>query len=212
MRGSRSKCTPASLIKRSIGFVRTCFVTIYAPRLLPRMFVLCSPSSESPRCYDFVHDTCANGTKLKVLTIEDELTRESLTIKVGRSLPAGQVVAVLAQLFTARGAPANLRSDNGPEFVAQQVKRYLAQEQVRTQYIEPGKPWQNGVAESFHGKFRDECLSREWFINLADARRVVAQYQRYYNEERPHSSLGYLTPVEFRQAYEAHHQARKANP
>lgn len=163
-------------------------------------------------CYDFVHDRCANGAKFKVLTVEDEFTRESLALEVGGSLPATRVVQVLARLFAERGAPEGLRSDNGPEFIAQQVKQYLQQAQVQTHYIEPGKPWQNGIAESFHGKLRDECLSREWFHNCAEATAIIARYQRYYNEERPPSSLGYLTPVEFRQMYEASRTTYHPNP
>jgi len=154
-------------------------------------------------CYDFVHDRCANGAVLKMLTIEDEFTRESLAVEVGGSLPAARVIAVLARLFLERGVPEGIRSDNGPEFVAQVVKDWLAEKGVQTHYIEPGSPWQNGIAESFNGKLRDECLSREWFKNRLEAAAVVARYRRYYNEERPHSSLGYQTPVEFRQAYDA---------
>lgn len=163
-------------------------------------------------CYDFVHDRCANGAKLKLLTIEDEFTRESLTIEVGGPLPAARVVQVLERLFVERGVPEGIRSDNGPEFIAQQVQHHLQQQQVTTHYIAPGKPWQNGMGESFHGKLRDECLSREWFRNRAEAVVAIAQYGRYYNEERPHSSLGYLTPVEFRQAYEAGRITCHPNP
>ncbi len=173
-----------------------------------------APSATCPTqvgCYDFVDDRCANGAKLKLLTVEDEFTRESLAIEVGGSLPARCVLQVLDRLFAERGAPAGMRSDNGPAFIAQQVKHHLQQKQVQTHYIEPGKPWQNGVAESFQGKLRDECLSREWFSNRAEAMVLIARYQRYYNEERPHSSLRYLTPVEFGQAYEAR-QTRHPNP
>lgn len=161
-------------------------------------------------CYDFVYDTCANGAALKMLTIEDEFTRESLALEVGGSLPAIRVIAVLARLFIERGVPEGIRSDNGPEFVAQAIKNWLAQQQVQTHYIEPGSPWQNGIAESFNGKLRDECLSREWFRNRKEAVVLVARYQRYYNEERPHSSLSYQTPLEFRQAYEAAQRASEA--
>ena len=154
-------------------------------------------------CYDFVYDVCANGAKLKMLTIEDEFTRESLAVEVGGSLPAVRVIAVLERLFEERGAPEGLRSDNGPEFVAGVIRNWLAQHAVQTHYIEPGRPWQNGIAESFNGKLRDECLSREWFQNRVEAAALVARYRRYYNEERPHSSLGYQTPLEYSQAYEA---------
>ncbi len=152
-------------------------------------------------CYDFVHDECANGAKLKILTLEDEFTRESLALEVGGSMTASAVVVVLSRVFAERGAPSGIRSDNGPEFIAEAVKNWLHEQQVQTHYIEPGSPWQNGIAESFNGKLRDECLSREWFKNRAEARVLLARYQRYYNEERPHSSLGYQTPAEFRQAF-----------
>jgi putative transposase len=163
-------------------------------------------------CYDFIHDQCANGAKLKLLTVEDEFTRESLAIEVGGSLPAARVLQVLEQLFAERGAPAGIRSDNGPEFIAQHVKQHLQDQAVQTHYIDPGKPWQNGLAESFHGKLRDECLNREWFGNRAEATAILRRYQRYYNEERPHSSLGYLTPSEFRQAYEVSRTTDQPNP
>ena len=162
-------------------------------------------------CYDFVYDVCANGAKLKMLTIEDEFTRESLAVEVGGSLPAVRVIAVLERLFEERGAPQSLRSDNGPEFVAGAIRNWLARHAVQTHYIEPGRPWQNGIAESFNGKLRDECLSREWFKNRVEAAALVAHYRRYYNEERPHSSLGYQTPLECRQAYEASEAVKLAD-
>lgn len=158
-------------------------------------------------CYDFVYDVCSNGAKLKMLTIEDEFTRESLAVEVGGSLPTVRVIAVLERLFEERSAPEGLRSDppsdNGPEFVAGAIQNWLTKNAVQTHYIEPGRPWQNGIAESFNGKLRDECLSREWFQNRVEAAALVARYQRYYNEERPHSSLDYQTPLECRLAYEA---------
>ncbi len=158
-------------------------------------------------CYDFVFDVCANGSQLKMLTVEDEFTRESLAVEVGGSLPASRVIAVLERLFAERGSPDQLRSDNGPEFVAQAIQQWLEKQGVKTIYIEPGKPWQNGLAESFNGKLRDECLSREWFKNRAEAVAVVACFRRYYNEERPHSSLNYQTPTEVRQKYEGQKKA-----
>lgn len=137
-------------------------------------------------CYDFVHDVCANGAKLKMLTLEDEFTRESLALEVGSSMPASAVLAVLSRVFAERGTPAGIRSDREPfgwwpEFIAEAVKSWLHRQQVQTHYIEPGSPWQNGIAESFNGKLRDECLSREWFKNRAEARVILARYQRYYN-------------------------------
>lgn len=163
-------------------------------------------------CYDFVHDRCANGTVLKMLTVEDEFTRESLAIEVGGSLPTARVLLVLERLFAERGVPQGIRSDNGPEFVARALKAWLTSKGVATHFIEPGSPWQNGIAESFNGKLRAECLNREWFANRAHAAALVARYRRYYNEERPHSSLNYLTPVEFRQAYEETQTTETTNP
>lgn len=152
--------------------------------------------------YDFVHDTCANGQRLKILTLTDEFTRESLAIEVATTIRATRVMAVLAQVFQQHGMPAYLRSDNGPEFVAQAVQRWLTAQQVQTAYIEPGSPWQNAFGESFNGRLRDECLNLEWFRNATEAKVVIAMWRRHYNEDRPHSSLDYQTPQEFRCAYD----------
>jgi putative transposase len=149
--------------------------------------------------YDFVEDRTLSGTRLKMLTVTDEFTRESLSIEVGTALTWMQVIEVLSGLFTRYGAPQFLRSDNGPEFIANALKAWLASQGTGTLYIEPGSPWQNGFAESFHGKFRDECLNAEVFVSVAEARVRVEAWRRLYNEERPHSSLGYKTPSEFKQ-------------
>jgi putative transposase len=148
--------------------------------------------------YDFVFDTCANGQTLKCLTIIDEFTRECLAIDVAGGIRSTRVLAVLAQLVSVHGAPQYLRSDNGPEFVAGAILRWLATAQIETAFIDPGKPWQNGADESFNGKFRDEYLSLQWFRNRVDARVGIEQWRRHYNDVRPHSSLGYLTPAEFK--------------
>jgi putative transposase len=148
--------------------------------------------------YDFVFDGCANGQKLKMLTVVDEWTRECLAIEVGARINSSKVLEVLSRLMSVHGQPQYLRSDNGPEFIARQVKNWLKRSGVETAYIEGGKPWQNGVNESFNGKLRDECLSLEWFKNRAEARVVIEQWRRHYNEGRPHSSLGYQTPAQFR--------------
>ena len=155
--------------------------------------------------YDFVHDSCANGQRLKILTVTDEFTRDSLAVEGETRLRARGVLKVLGRLIAERGAPEALRSDNGPEFVAQAVQRWLEARQVQTVYIAPGSPWQNGYGESFNGRLRDECLSLEWFRNLAEARVVIEAWRREYNEQRPHSSLGYQTPRDFRLAYERDH-------
>ena len=148
--------------------------------------------------YDFVFDTCANGQTLKCLTVVDEWTRESLAIDVAGGIRSGRVIEVLTQLVSVHGAPRYLRSDNGPEFVAGAILRWLLQAQIETALIEPGKPWQNATDESFNGKFRDEYLSLQWFRNRVDAKVGIEQWRRHYNEVRPHSSLGYLKPAEFK--------------
>ena len=147
--------------------------------------------------YDFVFDRCANGQQLKCLTVTDEFTKEGLAIDVDGRIRSPQVIEVLSRLVSARGAPAFLRSDNGPEFVSRAMLRWIVEQGIGTALIEPGKPWQNGVAESFNGKFRDECLSLEWFRSRAEAKVVIESWRRHYNAVRPHSSLGYLTPAAF---------------
>jgi len=149
--------------------------------------------------YDFVHDACANGQKLKCLTVIDEFTKVSLAIDVAGSIRSGRVIEVLSQLVSVHGAPKHVRSDNGPEFVSRAILRWASNEKIELALIDPGKPWQNGVDESFNGKFRDECLSLEWFRNRTEAKVVIEQWRRHYNEVRPHSSLAYRTPNEFMQ-------------
>jgi putative transposase len=148
--------------------------------------------------YDFVHDHCLNGTPLKVLTVIDEFTREGLAIAVATSMPSERVRAVLAGLFVQHGAPTYLRSDNGPEFIAQALRAWLAHQHTATLYIDPGCPWQNGYGESVGGTVRDECLNLYAFASVVEARVILERYRREYNEERPHSSLGYRTPAQFK--------------
>ena len=147
--------------------------------------------------YDFVFDTTSDSRTLKFLSLIDEFTRECLAIKVERRLPAKAVIEVLEQVFAERGMPEYLRSDNGPEFVAKAIQRWLTKRQVKTHYIEPGSPWQNAYGESFNGKFRDECLNMEVFYSLAEATTIAEMWRQSYNSERPHSSLAYQTPAEF---------------
>lgn len=149
--------------------------------------------------YDFVFDRCANGQQLKCLTIVDEFTHECLAIDVAGSIRSGRVIEVLSRLVSVHGGPRYLRSDNGPEFVSRAVLKWLTDTNINTAHIDPGKPWQNGTNESFNGKFRDECLSMEWFRNRIDAKITIEHFRRQYNEIRPHSSLKQLTPVEFKQ-------------
>ena len=145
--------------------------------------------------YDFVFDTAANGQQVKCLTVVDEGTRESLAIDVGGSIRSRRVIEVLSRLVSERGPPTTPRSDNGPEFVSRALLAWIVSEGIRTGLIESGKPWQNGTCESFNGKFRDECLSVEWFRSREEARAVIEQWRKHYNDDRPHSSLGNLTPA-----------------
>ncbi|WAM25162.1 IS3 family transposase [Myxococcus sp. NMCA1] len=146
--------------------------------------------------WDFVHDMCANGQKLKCLTVVDEHSRECLAIDVAGRISARRVIEVLSRLVAVHGPPEYLRSDNGPEFIAKALRRWLEGNGIQTAYIAPGKPWQNGTNESFNGRFRDECLSAEWFSTRREAVVLIEAWRRDYNEKRPHSSLGYKTPAE----------------
>jgi len=145
--------------------------------------------------YDFVEARTSDGRKLRFLNILDEFTRECLSIDVARSLTSEDVLCRLAELFITRGLPDYIRSDNGSEFTAKVVREWLAWLGVKTLYIEPGSPWENGYIESFNGKFRDEFLNRELLDTLLEARVLTAQWRRHYNTERPHSALGYRPPA-----------------
>jgi len=147
---------------------------------------------------DFVFDHCADGRQLKCLTVIDEWTRECLAIDVAGSIRSARVVEVLSRLVSIHGAPRYLRSDNGPEFVSKALLRWMIQEKIETAFIDPGKPWQNGKDESFNGRFRDECLALEWFRSRTEAAVTIERWRKHYNEVRPHSRLGYLTPLEFK--------------
>jgi transposase InsO family protein len=147
--------------------------------------------------WDFVHDRTSDGRALKWLTIVDEYTRECLALRVGRSIKAQDAIDVLAELFAMHGVPEHLRSDNGPEFIARGMREWLKLLQVGTLYIEPGSPWENGYAESFNSKCRDEFLNAEEFDTVPQARAMAATWKKDYNERRPHSALGYKTPSEF---------------
>ena len=141
----------------------------------------------------------------------DEFTREGLALDVAHTTSAERVIGVLTALFAQHGAPGYLRSDNGPEFVAQAVQLWLHDSGVQTLYIEPGKPWQNGKEERFNGTVRDECLNRFVFGSIAEASVRLNSYRHEYNSERPHSSLGYLTPQAFRAAW-TEAQQKQADP
>jgi len=145
--------------------------------------------------YDFMQDRTREGRPLRLLTIVDEYTRECLSIDVDRSLTSEDVLERLTQLFVVRGLPDYLRSDNGPEFTAKRVREWLGHLGVKTLFIEPGSPWENGYNESFNGKLRDELLNGELFDTLLEARVLVERWRRHYNTVRPHSSLGYRPPA-----------------
>ena len=147
--------------------------------------------------YDFAMDATEDGRRLKMMPVVDEYSRECLALEVERSITSEEVVKTLDRLFAERGAPRFIRSDNGPEFIAQAVKRWLAASGVETLYIEPGAPWENAYSETFISRMRDELLDREEFANLNEAKVVAEDYREHYNHHRPHGALGYLTPVEF---------------
>lgn len=145
--------------------------------------------------YDFMIDRTADGRAFKILNIIDEYTRECLAILVGRKIKNQDVIDLLFQLFILRGIPEHIRSDNGPEFTARAVRKWLNRLGVKTLFIEPGSPWENGYIESFNGKLRDELLNREIFTTLEEARVLIEQWRREYNQVRPHSALGYQPPA-----------------
>lgn len=145
--------------------------------------------------YDFVQDRTQDGTSFRLLNIIDEFTREALLIRVARRLNHQDVLAALSWLFLLRGVPAHIRSDNGSEFTAKQVRDWLASMTVRPLFIEPGSPWENGYIESFNGKLRDELLDREIFYNLREAQVLIEEWRWHYNTQRPHSALGYRPPA-----------------
>jgi putative transposase len=145
--------------------------------------------------YDFVRARTSDGRAIRLLTVIDEYTRECLAIDVARRITADDVLERLGRLFVRRGIPAHIRSDNGPEFTARAVRQWLGRLGVRTLYIEPGSPWENGYGESFNGKLRDELLNVEIFDTLLEARVLVERWRRDYNRVRPHSSLGYRPPA-----------------
>lgn len=147
--------------------------------------------------WDFIHDRDEQGRALKCFALVDEYTRECLALEVERSLTALDVIDILSQVLWVRGTPGHIRSDNGPEFIAHAIRRYLGQAEVGTLYIEPGAPWENGYAESFFSRLRDELLNCELFADLADAKYQAATWQNDYNHRRPHSSLDYRTPAAY---------------
>jgi len=147
---------------------------------------------------DFVCDVLGDGRRIRALAIVDECTREALAIEVDTSLPGERVVRVLERLRQQRGLPAEIISDNGPEFTGTTLDQWAYEHGVKLSFIQPGKPTQNGYIESFNGRLRDECLNEHWFPNLANARHTIERWRFDYNLCRPHSALGGRTPSEFR--------------
>lgn len=145
--------------------------------------------------YDFVQDKTHDGRKFRMLTVIEEYTRESLAIKVSRRLNSQSVASVLFKLFLSRGVPVYIRSDNGPEFTSNFIRKWLSDIGVETLFIAPGSPWENGYNESFNGKLRDELLEREIFYTLYEAKVLIENWRIHYNTIRPHSSLGYKPPA-----------------
>jgi transposase InsO family protein len=157
----------------------------------------CAQHKDHVWSYDFVADRLEDGRKIRLLVIIDEFTRECLAIEVARSFTAMQVIDVLQYLFAVRGSPKHIRSDNGPEFVARKLTKWLKQAAVETLFIAPGSPWENGYVESFNGKLRDELLTGELFLSLGEARWIIDRWQLDYNHHRLHSSIDYQTPAAF---------------
>ena len=145
--------------------------------------------------YDFVHHRTDDGRAFRTLNLIDERTRECLEIRVKRKLNSIDLIDTLTDLFMLRGIPTYIRSDNGPEFVAQAVRDWIKAAGAKTAYIEPGSPWENGYCESFNARFRDELLNGEVFYTLQEAQIIIEQWRRHYNTIRPHSALGYRPPA-----------------
>ena len=158
--------------------------------------------------YDFLFDQTEDGRTLKLMPIVDEYTRECLALVVSRSITSADAVRTLSRLIGERGEPSHVRSDNGPEFVAEAVRSYLREQGAKTRYIDPGAPWQNPYVESFNGKLRDELLRREIFGNLLESQVLAEQYRQRYNQQRPHSALDYRTPA----AFAAEQTTNRINP
>ena len=147
--------------------------------------------------YDFVHDRLAGKHTVRLLCVLDEHTRECLAIEVANSITSSDVILTLTRLMRLHGKPEHIRSDQGGEFTATRVMKWLRDRNIGPTFIPPGKPWHNGFIESFNGKLRDECLNREWFRDLREARALIESWRQFYNHHRPHSSLGYQPPSRF---------------
>jgi putative transposase len=172
-------------------------------RICAQARVLLAPPSRPNETWtmDFLHDALASGRKFRTLSIEDAYTREMLTIEVDTSLPSLRVVRVLERLRLQRGLPERIVIDHGTEFTSKALDRWAYENTVTLHFITPGRPMENGCIESFHGRFREECLNEHWFLTLDEARETIEEWRLDYNRVRPHSSLGYLTPEEFCMGY-----------
>jgi len=157
-------------------------------------------------CFDYCHDRTCDGKGLKIFSVIDEFTRRCLAIETQRWISGEEVVTVLKRLMKLHGVPEHVRCDNGPEFIGAAVRQWLARARVAALYITPASPWENGYAESYHARLRDELLSREEFGSLAEAQVLLEDWRREYNQERPHGALGYVTPEAFAAA------CRRADP
>jgi len=181
----------------------------------PRRHVMASHRTARPaagavnECWsmDFVSDALFDGRRIRALTVVDNFTRESLAIEVGQGITGEQVVAVMNRVVAVRGAPKSIRVDNGPEFVSCALDQWAYLHQVTLDFSRPGKPTDNALVESFNGRLRDECLNTNWFLSLDDAKRKIEAWREHYNESRPHTALGYVSPREF-----AQQAARNAGP
>ncbi len=147
--------------------------------------------------YDFVADQTEDGRRMKIFVVVDEYTRRSLSLEVGRRFTSQDVIDTMRVLFEIYGTPTHIRSDNGPELIANELRRWLARRGTGTLFIEPGSPWENAYVESFNSRLRDELLNRELFTSLLEARVLLEEHRKEHNEVRPHSSLGYVTPNAF---------------
>jgi putative transposase len=152
--------------------------------------------------YDFIDDVTEKGHQIRILNIVDEFSRECLAIRAGRSITSVEVIEVLDYLSLQRGIAEYIRSDNGPEFIAHAIKEWLSSHGAKSIFINPGCPWENSYIESFHGKLRDECLNQEIFSSVEQAGIVLENWREEYNNYRPHSSLGWLSPVEYVHKYQ----------
>ena len=146
--------------------------------------------------WDFIFDTTEQGKSIKILSIVDEASRFNIALRVSSQMSSEQVLDIMDEVCGRYGVPRCIRSDNGPEFISKSIHQWVEERQVETLYIEPGSPWQNSHVESFHSRFRNDCLNREWFINELDAKAIITDWREKYNERRPHSGIDYLSPAE----------------